>query len=1339
MTDYLSKKDWRAAIKHEKKVKRTGMSEVFEALAGAVRKRDLDKQSMALDEIIDKANGVRARHRDNDTVTDFLARTIRAAEKMAREVDAERAKAARAQLDRGAQDGNRLAAMEAMAKLVRKVRQLSPDSAWNFVVAPGRPVSGLVLTRRRVRTSDVKKAYAMKGKKGVYFTGAVHGGNGGLVFELEAQPPGGLAKMIKRAIKLHAGLSLRVTIRGGGVEFDDEQDLEEIAGGDAALDAAPGDLDDQAADPADTDHAVLADLDDRVTALEDRFEDLAGREASGIEGALDGLIGAAAQLRRIVETSPGLGDEDREDLVFRLDGLAGQAQQIPDAAGSRSRLAAYPGQTDLRRLVDRALSLDPERRSARIDRVKASLRALVQRIADDADLAPDERAFLLAMIRAEVARCQTALDALDRARPGMEALDPALAARMAAIDNAVREIVGSAIARQPQTIATLTSYRGFRSHLASGDLDAIAAGIDPMEAEILDLRRRAGHAGSEARRREQHEAIKAELAPQMAYVKKAAFPAGAVTASPEIARALRGEKLLRKVVERGAACLKQPDAARIAALAEAASAAVSDLADRRRSLAAELDEAAARGSASRIARLEAKLAELTALDKVAGNALQRARLAELAVRFDAITAQPTDAAAMEALAQLQAEFYFTETAVKQGVSRAGASGLGAEGGASESWWIERARGGYDDDGAEKAFIFKPAVREATVFSGLPQGSGAPREALARTLDEAMAEAGFRIGVCPTVLAEIDASVLPGFEPDAGAMLGSMQKVADNIGSVAEVLGDDPDAMARIDAREYGDIAVFDMLFANLDRHGNNLLVTMDDGGNPGLLPIDHGSGLPDPEALQICRESLGRSVNAMLDPCFPQARDLLAAETREALGRIDPQSLAATMAGSRDGIEGRHGALAGAVSDAAIEGLAKRLEFLQAACDRLTVEELFEALGTGALRIAQCPADGMVALADTLCDEARRNRAAQEAFEPFRQELERQWDQVIHFKRLGWFGSLSRLAAEGFFGANPVLVERIARLGATNASLEQQIADALATANDPELEARVASEKRLTSKIAIIERADRLSDLPDQASEDAGELARQIADLETLYDGLGGDAEWAAATRVSPSCATFALSFEEGFDRLKNKIEVLREWQAFTREGGLAEYARLGGTGGREGSIKLMLERLLELKRSKAQIDWIMAMTEEEVTEAAEAALAGRLDEIDAMLAVLGRPGRETFAAERQRVADAWAAGNLLGAQTVAVRTIFDLRGAIASEAQLRDRLEVALATLIAERDSADQSAQDALAPHARRLHLSLREAIDTADQAAFDAARQEWTALLAPAPGDMSETPMVA
>ncbi len=152
-------------------------------------------------------------------------------EKMLKEAEAERkealdkkAKAKPTDEENEEEDGEGAQLFSGLKRaLMRK-----PEDAKLFVVALGK-VCGLVLPKGPALSGEHKKrARAMRVGSGKLLEGRCYGDAGKYVFEFEGNPPGGLARAIKKAVLIHCEKSIKVKVKGPGGEFDDENDLDEM-------------------------------------------------------------------------------------------------------------------------------------------------------------------------------------------------------------------------------------------------------------------------------------------------------------------------------------------------------------------------------------------------------------------------------------------------------------------------------------------------------------------------------------------------------------------------------------------------------------------------------------------------------------------------------------------------------------------------------------------------------------------------------------------------------------------------------------------------------------------------------------------------------------------------------------------------------------------------------------------------------------------------------------------------------------------------------------------------------------------------------------------------------
>jgi hypothetical protein len=148
MPDYLSSKDRRAVLdqREHKTVKKTGVSDTLDDDASAKKKDDLRRMVSAPERIVAKANEVKTAQSKFPKIKAFLDETVKAA-KIEEQKPAPRVARLAETADTDADDST-------LGKALTRVRQIGPDNAWNFVLVPGRPSSGPVVTRKTLKKSD---------------------------------------------------------------------------------------------------------------------------------------------------------------------------------------------------------------------------------------------------------------------------------------------------------------------------------------------------------------------------------------------------------------------------------------------------------------------------------------------------------------------------------------------------------------------------------------------------------------------------------------------------------------------------------------------------------------------------------------------------------------------------------------------------------------------------------------------------------------------------------------------------------------------------------------------------------------------------------------------------------------------------------------------------------------------------------------------------------------------------------------------------------------------------------------------------------------------------------
>ncbi len=264
-----------------------------------------------------------------------------------------------------------------------------------------------------------------------------------------------------------------------------------------------------------------------------------------------------------------------------------------------------------------------------------------------------------------------------------------------------------------------------------------------------------------------------------------------------------------------------------------------------------------------------------------------------------------------------------------------------EPGANNSFWVNGKEG--QNGGAKKTFIFKP-MEEISPLKIVPPFGQAPREIMAgRVADVLNGMLGIDIGMPETQLITVDGKRFPkppqtgkGFEPPPeGDVVGSLQQFAPTNGS----LGSQPKGIRKAVSPECcQDMAVFDTITGNCDRHFGNFLVSGDEQ-NAKLVPIDHGLTFPE-DPLWLSR--MGPTQNSLLS--LPGSHEKFSDKTIAKLKNLDPETLKQSLQGECSTVDTVHPGIKGKLSDRALDLAKQRAFFLKLACDALTPAAMQTAL-----------------------------------------------------------------------------------------------------------------------------------------------------------------------------------------------------------------------------------------------------------------------------------------------------------------------------------------------------------------------------------------------------------
>ena len=1201
MPDYLRTRDWKAVLKknENRSVKKTGISGTLEDYASALKKDDTGKMVSALERLATTAEQVRKKYKDKASIVEFLDGAI----KEARTRQQALTKALNVEDEEN--DENDL------GKALGRVRQLSEDRAWHFVLVPGKPSPGFVISKKPIKKKNLNTAFEMRGKRGVFFVGRCFFESGKYILKLEDKPAPGLAKAAKRAAQLHAEVSIKVIVRGAGVEFDDDTDMDSMEdGGGAPL------LDEGRLEAFEAKIAQLA-------AAVDKFETSTNAKK---DGAGDGISGAIRVVEGQIENDDLLEDGEKNALLAQLTDLRDRVDTAA-APAPADPTAKYPTLAQWEKLVEGIVRLDPSKQQDARKKLLARIRQVREMFQQDEDLVEPQRSEMNDVFREVLEKLRSATEQRDAlTEAGADAENSELAQRMQAIERRYDQMIKTPAVDQDRVAKVGQVFQILRKVFAAGDLDPTDNRIARVEELLENMAQQAFAQQQTDKRAEGHAQMHEALSTSVEFMRKAMVPTGVI----------KDQQAVRE------AAAKIPEiAGMLSAMRDATQTP-------------DKDNGAAMEAAARdvLAKAQADADEDTAA--LAAQVLARGAMMRLVAEYEDLGDPPWDTAKADRASELQAELFFIEGAITQGKPTYEAPGLGSDSGASESWWIERQD--VSDPGnpeGKKKYIFKPAELEATVLTGLPPGSGAPREVLAKRLDELMAGAGFDIGVSPTTLASIDAAHLGTIDPAKGQMMGSMQQLAPADGALADNTADFVAFSETIDKKNFDDVAVFDMLFANLDRHTKNMLYKTDpDTDKTYLVPIDHGSALPDPEALFANRSAIGADVNIMAHKDMVPAQSPLGAETVEALMRMDADQMVADLKQANSDMANRHEAAEGMISDAAIDALGARIRFIQAAArEDIPVAKLFEMLAVGALDIARADGDEMANLVARLSETVTEFAEAKSELHELAVTVPAANGAPDHDKirdvlrGLGWAGSTTMSSFSGWVDENPKLVTRIIKTNMENPALvdEMERLRPLAIQNDPGIEAK-ANGKSTLERYHLFVKAS-LGDALKPPANDA-----TTDDLMQEFERLGGmDALQAAfyefPSNVSRFMATPAGSEDEIRYGWQDRVACLRKWAAYQNEGGTAEVLRRGGALPREASIDSMLISLIEKRATADAEQQILSMDEDAVNARSEEQYAIVLAAFDATIdAIRNADYVEKYTAVRDLAVAQWNAGNATAA-----------------------------------------------------------------------------------------------
>lgn len=254
----------------------------------------------------------------------------------------------------------------------------------------------------------------------------------------------------------------------------------------------------------------------------------------------------------------------------------------------------------------------------------------------------------------------------------------------------------------------------------------------------------------------------------------------------------------------------------------------------------------------------------------------------------------------------------------------------------------------DIDGTKYKQFFKPVSSESRQ-PGFPKGGGASREVIGKKLGDKMSRMmGLEMNVAETNLIELPVEVLPDSLKDKGNALGSIQHNVHQKGDAPQKTLDKltnderKELFEKIPKKKAQAQQVFDLVFANLDRHGGNYFVK-GEGEEAELSGIDNGMGLPSIDGLLQRSESFG--LHALKD--MPSNSEKFDPEVLKAIEQLDEEELAKTAKASFEEMKKQfpdsEATKDDKLNDEHLNLMKSSIKFLKKAAKELTVDELFNA------------------------------------------------------------------------------------------------------------------------------------------------------------------------------------------------------------------------------------------------------------------------------------------------------------------------------------------------------------------------------------------------------------
>ncbi len=318
-------------------------------------------------------------------------------------------------------------------------------------------------------------------------------------------------------------------------------------------------------------------------------------------------------------------------------------------------------------------------------------------------------------------------------------------------------------------------------------------------------------------------------------------------------------------------------------------------------------------------------------------------------------------------------------------------------GQSDSFFINGTDG-------KPAYIFKSVQGEARATPDVPKGGGTAREVMASKLNDMFkADLGLDLGVQPTIAVQLEDEAfkqgsLSKDTKRTGALQTAIQLTAGEPSNGRELLRGpkgkaldktELDRRVRLIPKENVDtVCMLDFITLNTDRHADNLMMT-GTKDNPTLVPIDAGQSLPNVEFFKTGGSALAPNVpyneanpsvltegrNLLLQ--LPQAKEKFSPAIQQKIADLDPDKVVAGMRGAYTEMGEEAPDMKNTVDDDSFDLMRKSMKFLKAAAPHLSLFDISKVYSDGFGEIVKATNDQELerAIQDAIADIRIINQA----------------------------------------------------------------------------------------------------------------------------------------------------------------------------------------------------------------------------------------------------------------------------------------------------------------------------------------------------------------------------